>query len=78
LKDAHGRVPDVVLHHLRIADAIMNVMRGVLEDASGAKRALVRTVNEVLADRRQILLVKSFLTLQFMLSMGKPTSKAIA
>jgi triphosphoribosyl-dephospho-CoA synthetase len=56
----------------------MNVMRGVLEDASGAKRALVRTVNEVLADRRQILLVKSFLTLQFMLSVGESTPKAIA
>ena len=43
LKDAHGGVADVVFHHLGVGDAVFDVVGGVLEYASGAVLALVRT-----------------------------------
>jgi len=74
LKDAHGGVADVVLHHLGVGDAVFYIVSRVLEYASGAVLALVRTYDEVLANRRQVLLVQPLFALQLVLAVGKPAA----
>lgn len=77
MKDAHSSVPYVVFHHLGVSDAVVNVIGGVLEDASGAESTFVRTINEVLANRRQILFVQVLFPLEFILTVGKTTAKSV-
>lgn len=77
MKDAHCSVADVILHHLTVGDSLFDVLSRVLENASGTIKTLVRTVDEVLANRSQVLLVQVLFPLKFLLSVGEPTAHSI-
>jgi len=49
LEESHSRVSLVILHHFGIALSLFNVVRWMLEDASGTIRALTWVLQEVLA-----------------------------
>ncbi len=53
---------------------LLQIERGVLKNASVTKSALGRMLDEVLADRSQVLLIKSLFTLQLVLAMCEPTA----
>ena len=77
LKDAHGCVPDVVLHHQTIRDPRLDVPTGVLENASGSERTFVRIVHEVLANRRQVLFVQVLFSLKLVLPVREAAALAV-
>jgi hypothetical protein len=62
------------LGHSGVVLALANVISGVLEDASLAVRALGGVVQEVLANRGQVLAAQTFLLLELVLAVGKPTA----
>lgn len=68
LEQAHCRVACVVLHHFRVALTRLHIVSGVLEDAPLAISALRGMLQEVLADRCQVLSAQSLLLLELFLS----------
>jgi len=74
LKKSHSSVAGIVLTHLGVALTLTNVICRVLEDASLAVRALRGMLQEVLADRGQVLTAQTLLLLELILAVGKPTT----
>ena len=74
LEQAHCRVPCVVLHHFRIALACLHIVGRVLEDASLTVCALRWVLQEVLADRCQVLSAQALLLLKLLLSVREATA----
>jgi len=74
LEQAHCRVACVVLHHFRVALTRLHIVSGVLEDAPLAVSALRGMLQEVLADRCQVLSAQSLLLLELLLSVRKATA----
>jgi hypothetical protein len=59
---------------MSIALTLANIVSGMLENASLTIRALARILQEVLANRCQVLLAKSLLFLKFILTVSKATA----
>jgi len=74
LEQTHCRVACVVLHHFRVGLTRLHIVCRVLEDASLAIRALRGVLQEVLADRCQVLSAKSLLLLKLVLSVREATA----
>ena len=74
LEKSHRRVACVVLSHSGVVLALADVKTGVLEDASLAVCAFGRVVQEVLANRGQVLAAQTLLLLELVLAVGKSTA----
>jgi len=74
LEQTHCRVACVVLHHFRVALTRLHIVCRVLEDAPLAISALRGVLQEVLADRCQVLSAKSLLLLKLFLSVREATA----
>jgi len=73
LEHSHCRVTCVVLHHFRVVLACANIISRMLEDAPLTIRALGGVLEEILADRRQILSAQTLLLHELVLSVGEAT-----
>lgn len=74
LEKSHSSVAGVVLNHIGVILAFTNVIGWVLEDASLAVGALGRMLEEVFADRGQVLTAESLLLLEFILTVSEATA----
>jgi len=71
LEKSHSSVSCVVLHHVAVGLAFSNVEGRVLEDASLAVSALRRMVQEILADRGEVLTGQALFLLELLLAMSE-------
>ena len=74
LEKSHCSVAGVVLNHIGVVLTLTNVIGWVLEDASLAVSAFGRMLEEVFADRGQVLTAKSLLLLEFILTVSEATA----
>ena len=74
LEKSHCSVAGVVLNHFGVVLTLTNVIGWVLEDASLAVSALGRMLEEVFADRGQVLTAESLLLLEFILTVSEATA----
>ena len=74
LEQSHRSIACVVLHHFRVGLTRLSIVCWVLEDAPLTIRALGGMLQEVLANRRQILSAESLLLLTLVLSVRKATA----
>jgi hypothetical protein len=74
LEKSHCSVAGVVLNHFFVVLTLTNVIGWVLEDASLAVGALGRMLEEVFADRGQVLTAETLLLLEFILTVSEATA----
>jgi hypothetical protein len=74
LEESHGSVAGVVLNHFLVVLTLTNVISWVLEDASLAVGALGRMLQEVFADRGQVLTAEALLFHEFILTVSEATA----
>lgn len=74
LEKSHSCVAGVVLNHFFVVLTLTNVIGWVLEDASLAVSALGRMLEEVFADRGQVLTAESLLLLELILTVSEATA----
>ena len=71
LEKSHCCVARVVLHHCSVVLSLAHVVSWVLEDASLTIRTLRWVVQEILADRCQVLTAEAFFLLKLVLSVSE-------
>lgn len=74
LEKSHRREFLVILHHGRVRLSYFHVFGRVLENASGAIRALAWMFQEILTNRCEVLSAECLFLLQFFLSMCESAS----
>ena len=74
LEKSHCSVAGVILNHFGVVLTLTNVIGWVLEDASLTVGALGGMLEEVFADRGQVLTAKSLLLLEFILTVSEATA----
>jgi len=74
LEKSHCSVAGVILNHFGVVLTLTNVIGWVLENASLTVGALGRMLEEVFADRGQVLTAKSLLLLEFILTVSEATA----
>ena len=74
LEKSHCSVAGVILNHFGVVLTLTNVIGWVLEDASLTVGALGGMLEEVFADRGQVLTAESLLLLEFILTVSEATA----
>ena len=74
LEKSHCSVAGVILNHFGVVLTLTNVIGWVLEDAPLTVGALGRMLEEVFADRGQVLTAESLLLLEFILAVSEATA----
>jgi len=74
LEKSHCSVAGVILNHFGVVLTLTNVIGWVLEDAPLTVGALGRMLEEVFADRGQVLTAESLLLLEFILTVSEATA----
>jgi hypothetical protein len=74
LEKSHCSVAGVVLNHFGVVLTLTNVIGWVLEDAPLTVGALGRMLEEVFADRGQVLTAESLLLLELILAVSEATA----